>query len=453
MDPKQYQFLEIPINKLLLDPQNPRHNVLESQPETLREIIANDDEGLVNLAKDIVDKGLNPSDSIIVIHEDADGDEYVVLEGNRRLAAIKLLFDPSLADLEEKATIKKFFREHSQKFKENLVEKLRCVVFKNRDDATHWIQLKHTGPNDGVGVVEWDAVAKARFKRRLGIPNLALQVVEFVKKNATLDETARENLENIPLTNVVRLVNDPDVRSALGLHVNKDGEAETNLPPSEIIKGLTKIVTDVANKDITVNDIRHKTDRQRYLKSFAENEGPDKSLQIEKSWALSSQINGFTATTSQTKTKLKKKRVSVSLERKTLIPSQCSLNIHHPRLKKIFQEFKGLNVEEYPNACAVMLRVFLELSLEEYVKGKRISFSEGQKLGNKLKKVADYFEQNNLMDKNELKPVRVAYSSKDALFSTDTLHAYIHNKDFSPKPRYLKETWDDMQKFLEVIWS
>ena len=69
-----------------------------------------------------------------------------------------------------------------------------------------------------------------------------------------------------------------------------------------------------------------------------------------------------------------------------------------------------------------------------------------------LQKVADYMKANNFMTPSELKPIRVAYSSKDSLFASDTLHAYVHNPDFAPKSKDLKITWDNFEKFFKAMW-
>lgn len=446
-----YTVLEIPIDKLLLDLTNPRHDILENQTDALREMIVDQGDKLVNLARDIIEKGINPSELTIVTPDESGTDEYLVLEGNRRIAAIKLLANPTLADLGKKQSVAKFFEEYGQKFRANPIELLRCVIFDRREDATHWIELKHTGENKGVGVVSWDSEAVARFKQRLGKPSLALQIVEFVKKNASTDDAAKQNLDGVPLTNIARLANDPDVRNALGISV-EEGDLVTNLPPQEIIKGLTKIVTDVSDKKITVNDIRHKADRQEYLQKFSASELPSPTAPTVQQWSLQSQPSSISPNPQGTGSTPSKKSIPLSTNRKTLIPARCVLRISHPRINKIYRELRGLEVDDYPNACAVMLRVFLELSLEEYAKLKSIVFPKDPTLAQKLQRVAEHIENNGLMTKTELKPVRVAYSSQDALFSTNTLHAYVHNKDFAPKSRDLKETWDTMQKFLETIW-
>jgi hypothetical protein len=57
------------------------------------------------------------------------------------------------------------------------------------------------------------------------------------------------------------------------------------------------------------------------------------------------------------------------------------------------------------------------------------------------------------MNDNELKPIRVAIASKDSLFSTNTINAYVHNPNFNPNPRELKITWDNFEKFFKTLWT
>jgi len=444
-----YRIVEISVDKLLLDLENPRHDILENQKETIREMLDDQGDKLANLAKDIVTEGINPSELPIVIPYEDDSGEYIVLEGNRRVVALKILLEPSLAKLGQKRSIQKLFGELSQRFNQNRLEKLQCVAFDQREDAIHWIQLKHTGENKGIGVVSWDAESVARFNERLGKPSLALQVVQFVREHGSLNDTTRKNLEDIPITNLARLVNDPNVRSALGLSL-QNGELAADLPKEEVLKGLTKVVRDVANKNINVNDIRSKSDRQGYLQALKPSELPGQSATTIQPWNLQSISRQSGKATAH-----QKKSVPLSINRKTLIPPRCVLRIKHNRINKIYKELRLLEVDEFPNATAVMLRVFLELSLDEYIKNKGISLPSDPKLYQKLQKVADHLENSGILTKQLLKPVRVASSSSspDALFSTNTLHAYVHNKDFAPKPSDLKTTWDNMQVFMEKIWA
>ena len=57
------------------------------------------------------------------------------------------------------------------------------------------------------------------------------------------------------------------------------------------------------------------------------------------------------------------------------------------------------------------------------------------------------------MNKHELKGIRQSLSKKNEIFSTETLNAYVHNKHLNPIPNDLKLTWDNIEIFIEKIWS
>lgn len=441
----------LPIDRLLLDLKNPRHDILKNQDEAIREMLDDQVDKLINLARDIVAEGINPSDLTIVIPDEFGSDKYIVVEGNRRVAAIKILLEPSLALLGQESSLKKQFDELGKQFSSRF-NKLQCVIFQKREDATHWIQLKHTGENKGVGIVKWEGEAVARFNKSLGKPSIALQVVEFVKKHSTLDETTKNNIDDIPITNLSRLVHDPKVRDFLGMRL-ENGELCTDLPKVELLKGLTKIVRDVANKKINVNNIRSKENRQTYLEAFKRNEMPSQTASLESTWKLQS----LPEEAGQIPIQLKKS-LPLSISRKALIPSRCILKIAQTRINGIYREMKQLEVDDYPNAAAVMLRVFFELSLDEYIESKNVPLPERKQLENinlpeKAQIVAKYLEDHNILTQDQLKPLRVAISNPNNLLSINTLHAYVHNKNISPKPNDLKLTWDNMQLVIEKIWE
>jgi len=74
-------------------------------------------------------------------------------------------------------------------------------------------------------------------------------------------------------------------------------------------------------------------------------------------------------------------------------------------------------------------------------------------LREKLSTIANYLETNSLCNKAELKGVRALVSNRDHVLSVDSLNAYVHNKDYSPTPIDLKTTWDNLQVFIERLWT
>ena len=78
-----------------LDPENPRLATSVKRP-TQQELIADllEHEEVMDLVRDIARQGYFPNELLVAIR---DGPNTIVVEGNRRLAALKLLLNPELA--------------------------------------------------------------------------------------------------------------------------------------------------------------------------------------------------------------------------------------------------------------------------------------------------------------------------------------------------------------------
>src|SRR4051794_35249026 len=89
-------YAEHPVTGLLLDENNPRFGEpASSQREALNKLLTAAPQKLLRLAEDIAAESINPTELPVVVEE---GGGLVVVEGNRRLAALKLLRKPDHAD-------------------------------------------------------------------------------------------------------------------------------------------------------------------------------------------------------------------------------------------------------------------------------------------------------------------------------------------------------------------
>jgi hypothetical protein len=73
--------LDLTIDELVLDLENPRISHCESQREALQKIIEDQDVKLVVLAESIVADGLNPMDRWLVLRSPTELGKYIVLAG------------------------------------------------------------------------------------------------------------------------------------------------------------------------------------------------------------------------------------------------------------------------------------------------------------------------------------------------------------------------------------
>ena len=208
----------LPIQRLHLDPLNPRHNPLESDAEVIAQLCGK--EYVFALANDVVKRGsLSPLDVLGVIPFDGHPNHYIAVEGNRRACALILLSDPNRAPT---AVLQDQFRRIASNA--NIPKQVKVHVFANRADAKQWIDLRHLGSQGGIGTIEWDPDQKTRAAegntRTSSHQNkLALAVLDRLVAKGLLSSEQRNK---VSLTTVARYLGTPGVRTLLGLDSHTD---------------------------------------------------------------------------------------------------------------------------------------------------------------------------------------------------------------------------------------
>ncbi|MFA6729925.1 MAG: hypothetical protein WC152_03500 [Candidatus Izemoplasmatales bacterium] len=464
------EIKQFAITQLLLNSTNPRFDPVQHQVETIEAMLKDQGDKLVVLAKHIVANGLNPAELIIV--QPKDNNQWVIREGNRRITALKILNQPTLIP-DAYAKIKRDIKDLSNSTNNDLFKNINCVVINDEKVINEWIRLKHTGQNEGAGVVSWDTLQSSRFQAQVsGKPDAKMLFYELLSSLFEIPIKIRENFSNIKKTNFDRLIGDPCIRHLLCIDYS-NGEYSLNKGVNEF---LLEVLKDLAITDISVGKIYSKKDRQKYIEelrariSTKQKDAPKENEETKytdesisgnghakteqerissqsdntsdgtQSLNLSNQINNSSSR-------------SYPIKRKTLIPSQHKLTIGHARILKIFNELKTLDVATYPNSTAFTFRVFMELSGDYYISYKSLqNVSVDSKFTQKIDAIANYFETNAIMTKHELRAARQMGSSQTQNNSIKTFHSYIHNKDVTPIADDLKTAWDDLWTFIENIW-
>lgn len=110
-------------------------------------------------------------------------------------------------------------------------------------------------------------------------------------------------------------------------------------------------------------------------------------------------------------------------------------------------QFK-LNFSEHPNAISVLLRVLLELSVDNYIKEAPLStVNESDNLARKAAKVADDMYVKKMIDKKYLGAINKLRQGEN-LISMDTLNRYVHSSNFNVSPEHLKMLWGTLSSFV-----
>jgi len=428
-------YLDIKLQSLLLDPANPRLPAREGQTAIFADLLKDKSgQQLLRLAKEIVQQGgLSPIDIPYVVYFEKS--LYTVVEGNRRVAALKFLANP---DLVKATPLHAGFLELAASFKPP--SKIMCAVAENLAETRRWIELRHTGPNDGAGVVPWNPAEKARFLASSGRPgNKALDIVdEFLAIYPAKDMTDLvTTVRDTQLTLLARLVNDPAVRDRLGIMFPDEGGVIAHYDAVTLQPAVKRILSDIKTGAATSRSLNSKEDRAKYLDALgpvlpsASARTPDAArLQPVK---LSSGAQGKKARKTTPPVRFLFRELSLAA-----IPGKAG---------DVLEELKKLDIEKYPNTVAALLRVVVELVVYGYAEAK--TWKRPDKLKDAIRKCANAIDPTGHAPK--LVGVRTGLSDGTSGLAAATLQGYMHNPDFHASPSELRAIAKNYAYLLQAL--
>lgn len=150
----------VAVDNLCFDPQNPRLPAAidgGDEQQVLKWMLQ--DAGLLDLLMSIGQQGYFSGEPLLVVPFSENGSKvgkYIVVEGNRRLAAVKLLNQPDLASVRVKA-VQLAVREAKEK-----PSNLPVIIYEKRADILDYLGYRHV-----TGIKAWEPLAKARYLSEL----------------------------------------------------------------------------------------------------------------------------------------------------------------------------------------------------------------------------------------------------------------------------------------------
>jgi hypothetical protein len=145
------------IDVLELDPLNPRlpDGMENARQPALLETLAREYE-LQEIGQSLADNGYFSEEPLVGVPARSPG-RWTIVEGNRRLAALKLLAAPDSAP----AAFRKRWRDLSEGRKV-VVKEVPVLIYDNRSEITPYLGFRHI-----TGVLEWKPYQKARYIAQL----------------------------------------------------------------------------------------------------------------------------------------------------------------------------------------------------------------------------------------------------------------------------------------------
>ncbi|GBQ99159.1 hypothetical protein AA23498_3424 [Acetobacter nitrogenifigens DSM 23921 = NBRC 105050] len=448
------EYLELSIDELLLDEDNPRLGSVNSQSAALEAIIHLKESHFRNLMLSIKNNGLDPGDNLYVIIS-AEEDDFIVLEGNRRLSALMVLNSPDVLDgTGVPETIKKSLVRAAAGFDRTKIEPIRCVRFERREDANDWIYRRHTGGADGEGRISWGPLEIQRFSGDRSI----LDVLDFVGRNADYSdeewESTKTAIESKKSSNLARLLESAAGRKHLGISISNDGDGKTPMlgsDPTWAIKVLRRIIDDVRDGIVDSRDLNKSSDIEEYFIKLPKELQPQTGKSEAPRPFNDIDIKKRPTAAKAAKTSTKQKTKSAPKPRTTLAPRRHPF--HAPTSTKgeaLLREAGDLDANRFTISAAFVLRSFIELAINDYMGANKIKKFEKNSNGENVE--LDLTQKSDIVLKHivaadgsknaDLRGFRNNILTKTSATSIQSLNGFVHNKFQLPTADALRAGWD-----------
>ncbi len=421
IDYSTWETFDYTLGSLQLDTNNPRINYdgkSLNQTQIMEYLIAN--EKVYELAKKISEEGYFIGEDPIICIEN---NKKVVLEGNRRTAALKLLQDPKkyLSTAKANVLLKNIVANNFQ-----VDRKLKCHIAPNRILANPIIYSRHRGD----ALEKWRTgnqyafVANMYYKDGLSIEDIceilyetSSKIRDYLKAYNLFREAQQYHLQQtgefidiskFDITNLERFYKFEDARKFLGIDFNNlNGGLQILIEKPEFEKRLDYMFNEILNSKAFSREFNNEEDKQAYVKKLEEvplfNFNAEINSEVIESSFTSERQNLEDAKNKVTQRKKPRKHLQIS---NVIIPRDYYITFNSDKLDLLFEELKHLPIERY-YSFAILIRTYLEQVLYFYIEKNGLSekmngkFSEKKKQENynKVKSLINYIKVNYNVEK------------------------------------------------------
>lgn len=446
---------EYSIEHLYLDQKNIRTPISnQDQNALIQDMFAN--EGAFELVKSYVQNGTFPDEFPIVIEDEK---KIIVIEGNRRLAALKALMQPEIVPT---------FEKRIRALENPDINRIRVVLSPDRDAAIKHIANKHTIDFRRP----WKPLRQAYFYKSLldngktlneittefpehDIPRfIKMLEMHHVAKSMDVNDSLKEKIHDdrgFPITTLERFYVDKNVTSFLGIEFDEFGKVAGKIDKNEFEKGFKKIVEDIATGVIDSRKFNAAPEREAYIRKLPEQFKPNLS---KKGSFTSTDFKTLPVSEIKEKKSVKtSKRIPKGLFFQADVPYNLSSSTS---LRIIYNELRDINVGDFPNATHDLMRSFLECSLVSYLKEtdeyKLVAKhnAHNPNLSEMLTFVASdkckSINDNNI--KQIANQIKVDWGSP---YSLERMNMIKHNENWNSNEKEVRSAWAKIEGLVKTL--
>ena len=408
------------LSTLQLDTSNPRllgykkQGKLQTEKEIVTLMMAR--YGIRELINSILSNGFYPDEILYAIPDEKSSNKRVIVEGNRRLTACKIIKKPNLLKgTAFSSLIAKIERHPNYSAAVETIKKLHLVELSNRSAARTYIASKHTKESikrwsvytQGAYYIDLlsefediiklrssinNSVSTSRIRGVILFTRLTDQILELPTLSQEEKECLLNDIDNIKTEAIFRLIQRQDFKDEIAIiNLNKQGEfVVRKIGQSAYIHLLAKLARD-ANFTKKLST-RQEDDRKinEYLKELKviinqfssvdevviedENEDDDTTFDLNDSdieienvdEPLTQHIDDqeHNSITPEPQIKpVQKKKQNVSLLKKT-----TPFVYDHAKINELILESKTLNINKHKHSAILLSRTLIQVVLSYIIK-------------------------------------------------------------------------------------
>ena len=436
------KLIGLSIDELRLDQGNLRVYLADS--DLLVSLFGFNETHLRNLVRSIAEEGLDPGDSFYVVSSSDGG--YTVLDGNRRLAALRVLTDPSVLDDEPvSAATRKTLAALASGFDRTTVEPLSCVRFSSREEADPWVRRRHTGEMNGEGRVPWNTLG---VQRASGV-DTSIDIINFVARNAGFSSEKQHRFEAAlaqgKATTFRRLVESARGQEFLGISTQRVDSRTTPFVAADVkrvLRVLTQIVDDLLAGKADTRTLHSNKQIEDYFSDLPAEMHPSEG-EIEAYPKRSFKALDVSATAPE-----KAPRAKPSVKKKPAARPRTKLapGVHEfdtstsTKFGNLVREADGLSIRLYPLASSFLLRATVEMAVHRYASDEGLP--PVRKLSGRAEAVVKHMVKEARLKRSELQVFRLRLLSPNSPCSIQSLNGFVHEERSLPTASDLVPAWE-----------
>lgn len=392
------------VRTLQLDFNNPRligyrrRGTISDEKDIIKILAAHYD--AFDIARSILQNGFHPDEVLIAIPANQSGNKLIVVEGNRRLAACRILLKPELLrDTPMKYTALRLKSSPTYSQAIETIQKVNVVVLPGRREAAAYLASKHTkAPIKG-----WSPYTQGAYYMSLKAPDMTLSDIkeslndvvpldrikkvvlfyrlsEFILDLACWTDEERshllDNIDEIKTEAIMRLIQSSDFTKSIGkIQVDDHG----NLIAKNISQNTVSMIMEKLARDAHFNTKEdgsfvintRQEDKEEigtYIGDLVNLASGDTSNINDSEVNLNDDPSSTPQADDNGENSTKKPDQPASRKWKKLLPDDITAPAKHAKIRALVDDAQKLDTKRNPYSAALLARAIIEISLKAWLK-------------------------------------------------------------------------------------